>query len=466
MDIIAGRFELVEHVASGGMGSVFRGQDLERDAVVAVKLLRSNADLDIHRFGREADLIARLDHPGIVRYITHGATSDGRYYLVQEWLEGVTLANRLATDGLTADESVHMIERAARALATVHQLGIIHRDIKPENLFLEHGRHDAIKILDFGVARYQGRGQRLTSTGALVGSIGYMAPEQARGARDLSIRVDVFALGCVLYECLTGSAAFPGHNLLAIKSKILLTEPEELAVICPELPPRLHQLITTMLAKNPAERLDGAAQVADALASLGSLPTTARRRRFDSDPVTVIIPERPTDVAGLTCLVLTALAPGDDALPETAELLDALGSVAGQVERIDDTSLVLLLAPSSDPGQCITNGAHAALALRRLLPDASIVISCAAHLDPAHDGPGAAIDRGAATLDGAGVGALFTGPINATASAPSPIALDPVSARFLAHGFAVEQTARGWVLIPEPSASQQPARALDATRPD
>src|SRR5262249_5346179 len=158
-------------------------------------------------FTREALVLAELMTPGIVRYVAHGVAETGALYLVMEWLDGCDLAERLKTGPMSVDESILVIRQAAAALVPAHQRGSVHRDIKPSNLFLAGGDVTELRLVDFGVARLAEAGGPSTQTGLVIGTPGYMAPEQARGDRDVDARADVFSLGCVLFECLTGRAA-------------------------------------------------------------------------------------------------------------------------------------------------------------------------------------------------------------------------------------------------------------------
>src|SRR5215813_10231530 len=208
-DLLDERFEVEHQTRAGGMGEVFRGRDRVSGQAVAIKVISDRRDHHGARFAREVQLLAELSHPGIVRYISHGTTRLGALFLVMEWLDGEDLRRRLEREPLTMGESVALATRVAEALGAAHARGIVHRDLKPSNLFLPDGRIDQVKILDFGIAHKEGLTQ-LTQTGTLIGTPGYMAPEQARGQEGIDARADVFALGCVLFECLTGSRPFQG----------------------------------------------------------------------------------------------------------------------------------------------------------------------------------------------------------------------------------------------------------------
>ena len=198
-DIVGDRFELELSAGSGGMGEVFRARDRTTDATVAVKFLLDESAREVARFAREAQVLAELHHPRIVQYVAHDVTPTGEPYLVMEWLEGEHLLSRLLRGRLTVAESVALVTHVADALAAAHARGVVHRDLKPTNLFLEGHKIDRVKLLDFGIAHLRDV-TRMTQTGMLVGTPGYMAPEQARSGQAIDARADVFALGCVLFE--------------------------------------------------------------------------------------------------------------------------------------------------------------------------------------------------------------------------------------------------------------------------
>ncbi|MFS8071190.1 MAG: serine/threonine-protein kinase, partial [Byssovorax sp.] len=200
-DIVGGRFEIEQLAGSGGMGAVYRALDHSTGELVAVKVLLEGRTAGESRFEREAQLLSEMRHPGLARYVAHGAMKDGERYLAMEWLEGEDLSKRLQRSRLGIQESLLLVANVAEALEVVHAHGVIHRDLKPSNLFLVHRRVEEVKILDFGVARFGGV-TGSTQSGTILGTLGYMAPEQARSGQALDSRADVFALGCVLFECL------------------------------------------------------------------------------------------------------------------------------------------------------------------------------------------------------------------------------------------------------------------------
>ncbi|NUP12057.1 MAG: protein kinase [Polyangiaceae bacterium] len=259
LGVIAERFELLAEAGSGGMGTVYRASDRETGGLVALKLMNAEGDTD--RFNREAAVLAELRHPAIVSYVAHGKTPDGELYLAMEWLEGETLRQHLATQPLGLGGVLKVGARIAGGLAAAHDRKIVHRDLKPSNIFLANGSPDDAKILDFGVARLRDLDRELTRSGQVIGTPGYMAPEQARGLRDIDGRADLFSLGCVLFRCLTGRPAFGGQDVLAILAELVLSDPPRVAAIVSGVPRDLDALIARLLEKDAARRPASAADV-------------------------------------------------------------------------------------------------------------------------------------------------------------------------------------------------------------
>ncbi|WP_437971487.1 serine/threonine-protein kinase [Sorangium sp. So ce260] len=266
-EVVAGRFEIDTLLGEGGMGVVFEAWDREEQRSVALKLLRDVDEATSARFDREAEALAALSHPGIVGYVAHGSTALGERYLAMERLVGVTLAERLADGPLGVRDAARVGHGVASALAAAHEKGLVHRDIKPSNIFLQDGAADRVKLLDFGLARGK-NAPAVTGAGTLVGTPSYMAPEQVRGAATPDARTDLFALGAVLFECLTGRAPFTAADTEAVLVKILVERPPAVRELCPLAPPALEALVARMLAKDPGGRPASAAEVARELAAL------------------------------------------------------------------------------------------------------------------------------------------------------------------------------------------------------
>jgi hypothetical protein len=219
------------------------------------------------RFEREAELLASFAHPGIVRYVSHGLGATGERYLAMEWLEGVDLAAALYERGLSTADGVRLVARVAEALGHAHERGVVHRDVKPSNLFLVGGEVGAAKVIDFGIARASDPAG-VTRTGAILGTPGYLAPEQCRGGASVGPAADVFSLGCVLFEVLTGRPPFTGDHFVAVLAKILAEDAPSARDLRPDLPPELDELVARMLSKDPARHSADGAAVAAALLAL------------------------------------------------------------------------------------------------------------------------------------------------------------------------------------------------------
>src|SRR5262245_19691964 len=219
--VVDGRFALEAEHRRGGMATVWRARDLLTERPVAVKILHAAAGADSLRFAREAALLANLADGSIVSYVADGLTESGRPYLVMEWLDGENLAERLERGPLTVAETLTVARTVARALSTAHARGIIHRDLKPSNLFLRGGRVDDVVVLDLGIARRVDAVDGLTRSGTILGTPSYMSPEQAQGHVDITPAADVFSLGCVMFECLSGVPPFLGSHVLAVLAKVL-----------------------------------------------------------------------------------------------------------------------------------------------------------------------------------------------------------------------------------------------------
>jgi serine/threonine protein kinase len=268
MNVITRRFEVEEKIGSGGMSTVYRACDRETRRKVALKVLRRGGPADAERFDREARVLADLTHPAIVRYVAHGETDEGDPYLAMEWLDGEDLAERLLRSKLAPSDAVKLGVQVAEALGEAHARGIVHRDIKPSNIFLEGGEIGRVKLLDFGMARWSQVARMATITGTVLGTPAYMAPEQARGDKKVGPQADVFALGCVLFECLTGKAAFAGDHMLATLTKLLLDEPPKVRSENSDVPPALAAVVERMMDRDPARRPANGVEAATSLTRL------------------------------------------------------------------------------------------------------------------------------------------------------------------------------------------------------
>ena len=276
-----GHYRIVEIIGAGGMGVVYRAHDERLDRDVAIKVLPEEVAGDqdrLHRFEREAKAVAKLDHPNILAIHDFGSEV-GVAYAVMELLEGESLRGFISKGGITAGKAVEYAGAIADGLAAAHDKGIVHRDLKPENVFLtKDGR---IKILDFGLAKLKLPETDLatetptatldTAPGGLIGTIPYMAPEQLQG-QPADHRSDIFALGVVLYEMLTGHRPFGGSTSVETAAAILKEDPEPMSSVAPGVPPTLARVVSKCLEKRPEDRFSSAHDLA---LTLGAIDTAA-----------------------------------------------------------------------------------------------------------------------------------------------------------------------------------------------
>jgi FixJ family two-component response regulator len=252
-DVLEDRFVIDRLAGAGGMGEVYRAEDRHTGSLVAIKVLRGDGAGDLARFEREARILRAIDDPHVVRHIAQGAAPSGDPYLVMEWLDGEDLSRRLRRGRLDLRESISLCADIADALGVLHDLGIVHRDLKPSNVFLIRGSTCNVKLLDFGIA-WARTSTRVTATGTIIGTLGYMAPELANGTEEGDERADIFALGCVLFECLTGEQAYVGTNPMAILSKLLFEQPPRLKARFTNVPDELDALVGRFMANCREER--------------------------------------------------------------------------------------------------------------------------------------------------------------------------------------------------------------------
>lgn len=416
---IANRFELQREVGSGGSATVYRGLDRHSGDPVAVKILHLGTDADAERFAREANLLAGLSHPSIVGYVAHGSSAPGEAFLAMEWLDGEDLAGSLARARPSIAQSVNLAVQVARALEVLHARGVVHRDIKPQNIFLESGDLARPKLLDLGIARPTWGEVRVTLTGALIGTPAYMAPEQARGDAHLTPRVDVHALGCVLFECLAGRPPFVGDQPVAVLAKVLLEEAPRLGDVRAGVPQDLDELLSRMLAKDPSVRPADAAAVAAQLEELGELSEASEPapRRTDSGRFATALTE--TEQRVISVVLAGAVDPAAKTLTPAADRAfeDQLARLAAchdaRLERILDGTVLLTLAGTGAATDQAAKAARCALALRALVPDVPMVlatgravVSTRPRSGWAHLPVGEVIDRAAAKIRGSSTGRI------------------------------------------------------------
>ena len=415
-EILAARFELGPLAGAGGMGRIYRAHDLSTQRSVAVKVLPGVRDEGSARFEREVQVLSELSHPRIVRYVAHGVTPSGDPWLAMEWLDGEDLARRLGRGPLSVRETLALGTAIAEALGYVHQHGIVHRDLKPGNVFLPQGDAGRATLLDFGIARSE-VASALTQTRGILGTPGYMAPEQILRNTPIDPRADVFALGSLLSECLTGEPVFTGSNVLAVLAKIALESTPNLVEAFPDLPGPLGDLLERMLAKSPSQRPADGLAVAAALRELG---------QSGVDDAPEHPPRRPVALTGGEQRAVALLLIGGGAAFSDADAgIDAslraeAARHGGVFVRLLTGAVAVVLTGPALVIDLAAQAARCALSVRAQLDDLTIALTVgrAEVAGPLPVGP--AIDRAAALLathsaakEGARAGGIRLGDLEA-----------------------------------------------------
>ncbi|HEX4335815.1 MAG TPA: protein kinase [Polyangiaceae bacterium] len=445
MTTIADRFEIESVAGEGGMGIVYRARDLgsPTHATVALKVVRgafANA-----RFEREATLLAELEGEGIVRYVAHGRIDAQSMFLAMEWLEGEALDVRLTRGPLAMEDCLTLGRRLARALGVAHARGVVHRDVKPGNVILRGGPAGAT-LVDFGIAR-AGALRAMTATGAILGTPQYMAPEQARGER-LDARADVFALGCVLFECLSGRAAFIGAHVVAVLAKILLDPAERVSALRPGVPAALDELVTRLLEKSPAARPADGAAVAIALDAIqaddapvvrssrvSSIGTTERRL------ATVIMARVATGPAATQGDVFDDTDVALRGVTSEMHSIDLAALLGVTVTALASGTLVGAVVAEAEAGNAAERAIRCAIALRAELSGATISVATGRAVIAGQLPVGEAIDRAALLLEKHGDG--------------GGIFIDEATASMIEGRFVVDRTAAAISVTGERAATER-----------
>jgi serine/threonine-protein kinase len=253
-----GKYQIVGKLGQGAMGEVFRGHDPVLNRDVAIKRISSGLDADEslrRRFEREAQAVALLSHPHIITVYELGFEGD-QMFMAMELLEGIDLKHAMSQRKLGYAEKLGTMEQICEGLAFAHARDLVHRDLKPANIHILPG--GKVKIMDFGLARTAG--SDMTSTGTVMGTPHYMSPEQVKGLK-ADARSDVFALGCVFYELLSGRKPFDAESMHGVLFKVMQDEPAPLAEVAPDVPHPLVQVVERALAKDPAERFQSAGEL-------------------------------------------------------------------------------------------------------------------------------------------------------------------------------------------------------------
>ena len=388
------------------MGVVYRAHDRLTSAIVAVKVLGRPEQEAAERFRREVRALSHLAHPAIVRYVDSGITKNGEPYLAMEWLEGEDLGARLSRSGVTAEEAVAIATRILGALVFAHGRGVIHRDIKPSNVFLPSGDPAQAKVLDFGIARLDTATRIMTHTGAMLGSVGYMAPEQARGDRTVGPRSDLFSLGCVLFECFAGRPTFTGSHPITILVQALHDRPPSLGELRDDLPHALVDLVDRMLERDPVDRPESAADALATLAAIGPLdgaraaPRPPQRRMVSGSErrmVSVILVRGGTVTSAISNDLVTVLA--SDVDPTMAPLKRAVEPLGGHVIQLRQGAHLVLLEGRSAAQDEAAQAASCALAIHAAVPGAQVAIATGPAEMSGRWAAGPVVDRALALLD-------------------------------------------------------------------
>lgn len=329
--IIADKYRLERLLGRGGMGEVYEARHVVVGRRFALKLLHphlAQGGSAVARFLREARAAGSLENPHIAAVVDFATTSDGLPFLVMEYLEGRSLGRLLSSEGpLLVPRAVSLLLQVCRGLEAAHRAGIVHRDLKPDNLFVvkQPDGSELLKILDFGIAKLVGEpSAQLTHSGAVLGTAFYMAPEQARGEKQVDFRVDIYALGVIAFELLSTHKPHPGDSYNAILAHILTQPPESLHSFRPGLPEGLVELVEAALAFEPAARPSSAAAWADSLSAFSGHEVSASATHFDL---------RPSPVASSSAETAAGARTSSDVETSGNTLQSAVGDVPSATTR-------------------------------------------------------------------------------------------------------------------------------------
>jgi len=359
------------------MGAVFRARDQASDTAVALKVAYGESLEAPQRLAHEAAVLAALADDRVVGHVAHGRDR-GVFYLALEWLTGEDLDQRLAEQGLTLEGSLRMAREVALALAGIHGEGLVHRDVKPANLFLVGQRVDQLKLLDFGVALRVTAATSAAAPAMLIGTPAYMSPEQAGGESQLGPPVDIYALGCVLFECLTGRLPHEGETLVELLTNVFVTPVPLPSSLRPDMPPAVDDLVSSLLSRQPQDR-PSAAEVArrlgelldnlDGPAPVATGPTRASQLLMAEERrvVSVLVMQPPTSTL-TAATVTTTLDDLEDWLP-SARLREVARAHGARAERIAGVGVLVVAEGTADAMERL---ARCALSLAELAPDAQL----------------------------------------------------------------------------------------------
>lgn len=341
-DILAGKYRVDRVLGAGGMGVVVAAHHVELDDRVAIKFLLPEALHNgeaVARFAREAQAAVKIKSEHVARVTDVGRLDNGAPYIVMEYLEGLDLSAWLQQRGrLSMEQAVEFVLQACEAIAEAHSLGIVHRDLKPANLFVIR-RPDSglsVKVLDFGIAKRVGAAAaNITSTAAIMGSPLYMSPEQLTSSKDVDARTDVWALGVILHELLSGESPFLAETMPGVMMKITSSEPAPLRASRPDLPAALERVILTCLEKDRSKRFPTVGDLAHALVDFGNPRSRISVERIAGIMAASGVSLSRPDVAPPPSVSLSRpdVAPPPSAVPPSAVSANAAGTMAGWDQR-------------------------------------------------------------------------------------------------------------------------------------
>lgn len=431
--LVAGRFEIERPAAAGSFGAIYLATDRKDGKKVALKVLLR--DSDGPRFTREARVLADIDDPGVVPYVAHGV-DEGRPYLAMRWLEGEDLDVRLERAPLSVPEAIALGIRIARGLGAAHARGVVHRDVKPTNILLEGKDPRRAMLLDFGIARARSE-RKQTAIGMVVGTPGYLSPEQARADSEVDARADVFALATVLWECVAGRPVFDGPTVMTILTKVLFEPVPRLDQAVPGTPRAFSLLLARALSKEPEGRPRDGSDFADALAALAltgepSSPSGQRSSIGDAErTLATVLVARDHDPPKAGLATWTALAAKD----------------ASRLETLADGTVAALVRGQSVATDQAASAARLALALKAARPSLAVGVATGRGVVGADTAIGEVIAR-AGALVGASPG----------------IVVDPTTAGLLADRFRMRLDALGAELLAEDETGRTARRVVGRDR--
>jgi tetratricopeptide (TPR) repeat protein len=450
--VVGDRFLIEERAGSGGMAAVFRALDRQTGKLVALKLLHGANDEHETRFAREAELLARIVHPGIVGYVAHGV-AEGVTWLAMRWVDGDTLSQLLRSRGaLGAEFSIELGIAIAEALGAAHAQGVVHRDLKPGNLMVPRGEGAArVLLLDFGIARTIDALSPMTQPGVLVGTPGYVSPEQARAAPNIDARSDLFSLGCVLYACLTGKPPFRGQDLVAVLAKIVFQSTPRVREEARDVHPEIDAVVARLMAKEADDRYPDARSAGEALRALRAV-VEAERPSIPTASTSSGISSREARLCSIVIVNVSAEWTAE-ARADAVAIADRAG---GHAEGFAGGALAVKFVSSASAAERALAAARCALTLRDRFPGAPVSLATVRSSLDEGSSVAEAIDRAAE---------LARNAPRSNRHATTPVHIDEASGGLLEERFEVIQVAGELELLRERGDIGEARRLLGVATP-